>query len=155
MRKRLIQQDARTLPDTGWLDIENQATVEVTSEQPDHPIDFAFRASGESGWRASLPGVQTIRIIFDQPQRISRIRLRFTEEAAERTQEFALRWAPEPAQSFREIVRQRWTFSPQGSRTELEEYHVSLDAVSILELNVNPDVARHEAWASLEEFRIA
>jgi hypothetical protein len=156
MQKSLIERDRSTRDsDTGWLDLETQARAEITSEEPDRPVELAFRPGEKSGWRAGEPGVQTIRLIFNQPQRVSRVRLRFSERNAERTQEFVLRWAPDQSHPFREIVRQQWNFSPQGSNIELEDYRVNLDAVGVLELIVNPDVAREEAFASLDELRIA
>jgi hypothetical protein len=156
MQKRLIKRDRSTQnSDAGWLDLETQATTEITSEEPSRPVELAFRPSGESGWRASESGVQTIRLIFHQPQRVSRVHLRFSEKNVERTQEFVLRWAPDLRHSFHDIVRQQWNFSPQGSTIESEDYRVDLNAVGVLELIVNPDVAREGAFASLDELRIA
>jgi hypothetical protein len=44
--------------------------------------------------------------------------------------------------AFREIVRQQWSFYPQGSTTEIEDYQVNLDSVSVLELALKPDLTR-------------
>jgi hypothetical protein len=68
---------------------------------------------------------------------------------------FVLRWAPDPSHPFQEIVRQQWNFSPAGSNIELEDYRVNLNTVGVLELIVSPDVGREEAFASLDELRIA
>ena len=79
MRKRLITpipQDAPH-PDEGWLDIDRAAVVEVTSEEKDHPVETALLAGETRGWRAADSGTQTIRLIFDQPQRLTRIALVF------------------------------------------------------------------------------
>jgi hypothetical protein len=65
---------------------------------------------------------QTIRLIFDEPQRLTRISLVFEETETERTQEFVLRWSPDGGRSFREIVRQQWNFSPPKTIREIEEY---------------------------------
>jgi len=156
MQKHLIERDRSTREaDTRWLDLETLAMAEITSEQPNQPIELAFRPGEESGWRAGEPGVQVIRLIFHQPQRLSRIRLRFSERNVERTQELVLRWAPDRSHPFQDIVRQQWVFSPQGSHLESEDYRVNLDAVGVLELIVNPDVAHGLAIASLDELRIA
>ncbi len=155
MQKRVIDRELATgVSEADWLDLESQATVEITSEESHRPIELAFRNGEEVGWRAGTPGVQVIRLVFHHPRRISRIRLRFSETGTERTQEFVLRWAPDRSQPFREIVRQQWNFSPQGSNTELENYHVDLNAVGVLELTVNPDVAGRRAFASLDELRV-
>jgi hypothetical protein len=155
MQKRVIEREPATgVSEADWFDLESQATVEITSEDSNRPIELAFRGGEEVGWRAGASGVQVIRLVFHQPRRISRIRLRFNETSEERTQEFVLRWAPGQRQPFREIVRQQWNFSPQGSNTELEDYHVDLGTVGVLELTINPDVAGRRAFASLDELRI-
>src|SRR5215472_798165 len=116
MQKRVIDRTpAKAVSEADWLDLESQATAEITSEESNRPIELAFRDGEEVGWRAGAPGAQVIRLLFHQPRRISRIRLRFTERDTERTQEFVLRWAPDQSQPFQEIVRQQWNFSPQGS----------------------------------------
>jgi hypothetical protein len=100
--------------DQGWLDLEQIATVEVTSEDPSFPIEFAFSSSRRLGWRASEKGEQQIRIIFDEPISLHRIQLRFHETESERTQEFTLRWSSAAGAPSKEIVRQKWNFSPAG-----------------------------------------
>ena len=140
--------------DKGWLDLEQIATVEVTSEDPSFPIEYAFGSNDGSGWRASQGGEQQIRIIFDKPVSVHRIELRFHEADYERTQEFILRWSSASDGSATEIVRQQWNFSPTGSTTEIEHYVVDLDAVSVLELAIRPDLQRPEAVASLAAWRL-
>jgi hypothetical protein len=156
MRKRIAgAQDAETAgkPEQGWLDLEQLATVEVTSEDPSFPIESAFGIKDGPGWRASQGGEQQIRIIFDEPVSLHRIQLRFDAEA-ERTQEFALRWSPAAGGLAREIVRQQWNFSPAGSTTEIEDYAVDLEAVSGMELAIQPDLHRREAVATLASWRL-
>jgi hypothetical protein len=155
MQKRVIDREpAKGVSEADWLDLESQATVEITSEESNRPIELAFRNGEEVGWRAGSPGVQVVRLVFHHPRSISRIRLRFSETGTERTQELVLRWAPDQSRPFKEIVRQQWNFSPQGSNIELEEYRVDLNAVGVLELTVNPDVAGRRAFASLDELRV-
>ena len=158
MRKRIVashhsQQGGQS--DNGWLDLEQIATVEVTSEDPSFPIEYAFGSNHEPGWRASEGGEQQIRIIFDQPVSVHRMELRFHETDCERTQEFILRWSSESGGAATEIVRQQWNFSPTGSTTEIEHYVVDLDAVSVLELAIRPDLRRPEAVASLASLRLS
>jgi hypothetical protein len=138
-----------------WLDLEQLATVEVTSEDPGFPVESVFRAGNGPGWRASGKGEQRIRIIFDTPVSIRRVRLRFVEAEVERTQEFTLSYSPQAGGPPWEILRQRWNFSPAGSASEVEDLQVALDGVSAMELAINPDVARRDAPATLAEWRIA
>jgi hypothetical protein len=81
MRKRLITpspQDAAAHHE-GWLDLDRAAVVEVTSEEKDYPVESALVAGEMRGWRAADSGTQTIRLIFDEPQRLTRIALVFEE----------------------------------------------------------------------------
>jgi hypothetical protein len=157
MRKRLItpiSQDAPR-PDEGWLDLDHAASVEVTSEQKDYGIDAALVSGETQGWRAAVSGAQTVRLIFDKPQRLTRISLVFEETGTERTQEFVLRWSGDGGRSFREIVRQQWNFSPPNSIREVEEYRVELSDVTVLELVIVPDISRGSARASLKSLRVS
>lgn len=156
MRKRIIkpaQQDLNSL-DLEWLNIEKLAEVEITSEDPAHPIESALKPS-QSGWRAAGPGKQTIRLIFDAPQLIHRISINFVEPSTERTQEFVLRWSPDDGQTYLEIIRQQWNFSPRGATSETEDLHLELHKVTVLELSIIPDISGGNALASLAQMRIA
>jgi hypothetical protein len=135
--------------------VERLAEVEITSEDAAHPIESALLPGRAPGWRAAGPGKQTIRLLFDNPQRLRQIRLNFVETHTERTQEYVLRWSPDGGQSFREIVRQQWNFSPQGTTSETEDLHVELSAVTVLELIIIPDISGGNAFASLAQLRLA
>ncbi len=157
MRKRLIApvpRDARP-PDEGWLDLDRVAMVEVTSEERDYPVESALVSQETRGWRAAEPGTQTVRLVFDEPQRLKRITLVFEETETERTQEFVLRWSADGGRSFREIVRQQWNFTPSNSIREVEEYSVDLPGVAVLELVIVPDISRGTARASLKSLRLS
>jgi hypothetical protein len=157
MRKRIVESHAvDTVGESewSWLNLSELATVEVTSEQEGFPIEAVFALSGDQGWRGARAGGQVIRIIFDEPVAVARIRLRFEEPERERTQEFTLSWCS-AAGGCREIVRQQWNFSPGGSTSEIEDYAVSLEAVSALELQIEPDIARKDAVATLATWRVA
>jgi hypothetical protein len=90
MRKRLITTASQDSPhlDEGWLDLDSAATVEVTSETKEYPVESALVSGEMRGWRAADSGTQTIRLIFDEPQKLTRIALVFEERETERTQEF-------------------------------------------------------------------
>jgi hypothetical protein len=157
MRKRVINLDQKNTihPDQKWLDIEKLAVVEVSSEDAEFPIESALLPGKASGWRASDQGEQLIRLVFDNPQRLEWISLNFEEIAVERTQEYVLRWSADEGQSYQEIIRQQWNFSPEGATSEIEDYQVDLAAVTILELVINPDINERNTLASLEALRLA
>jgi len=157
MRKRLIDPTAER-PGTlgqGWLDLERAAVVEVTSEDEDFPVESAFGSKDARGWRAAAPGHQTIRLIFDHPQRLKRVSLAFEEAEIGRTQEFVLRWSSDGGSTLKEIVRQQWNFSPPESIREVEQYQVDLHNVNVLELVIKPDIAGGVARASLKNLRLS
>jgi len=120
MRKRIINQGAEgaSTADKHWLDLEGLAQAEVSSEDAAHPIESALIPNTGSGWRAAQPGKQTVRLLFDKPQKIRSIRLVFQEIEQERTHEFVLRWSSDNGQSCREIARQQYNFSPPGTTRE-------------------------------------
>ncbi len=157
MRKRILPepQHEAVSADDAWLPLEELADVEITSENPAYPIEAALIPGRDSGWRAATPGRQTIRLIFKQPQRLRRIRLRFFEPNDERTQEYVVRWSDDGGRSFREVVRQQWNFSPRGATSQTEEHEVELPRVTVLEVSVAPDTSGSSAVASLAEFRVA
>jgi hypothetical protein len=157
MRKRIIAQVQPdvSLPDCDWLNVEDLAEVEITSEDAAHPIESALLPGQGSGWRAAEPGKQTIRLRFTRPQQLRWIRLNFLESTTERTQEYVLRWSPNGGQSFHEIVRQQWNFSPQGATCETEDYRVGLSGVTVLELSITPDITGKTAFASLAKLCLA
>jgi hypothetical protein len=157
MRKRIIAQAQKepASSDQDWLNVEELAEVEITSEDPAHPIESALLAGRASGWRAAGPGQQTIRLLFDHPQRLRRIWINFVEPGTERTQEYVLRWSPDRGRSFRDIVRQQWNFTPPGTTNETEDHRVELPAVTLLELSIIPDISGGNARASLSQLRLA
>jgi hypothetical protein len=156
MRKRIIgaASGGSSLTD-GWLDLERHAEVEVTSEDATHPIESALQAAGGPGWRAAEPGPQTIRLRFDEPRRLERIRLVFDEREVPRTQEFVLRWSADGGRTYREIVRQQYNFSPPDTPREVEDYTVELEGVTALELHVVPNISGGGTLASLMEWTVA
>jgi len=157
MRKRLITPTPETVRSRseGRLDVERAAMVEITSEDKDYPVESAFASVEAQGWRAAEAGTQTIRLVFDQPQRLKRISVVFEEQEIARTQEFVLRWSADGGNSFREIVRQQWNFSPPETIREVEEYQVELASVTVLELIIVPNVSGGSARASLKSLRLS
>lgn len=155
MRKRTITSTQDEIEARGdWLDLDAVAEVELTSEDPDHPIEAALLPGVGSGWRAAGSGEQTIRLLFPEPQRLRRIVLEFSEPLHARTQEFVLRWSPDGGGTFHEIVRQQWNFSPDGATSENEDVSVDLSDVTILELSIKPDTGGG-GIASLARLRLA
>lgn len=157
MRKRIIDAEGGvTDGDSGdWLDLEPLAAVEISSEDPSYPIEAALRREPGPGWRAASPGTQVVRLVFDRPQELRRIRLVFVEQVHQRTQEFVLRWSDDGGRSYRDVLRQQYSFSPPGTVEQVEEYRVELRGVTALELQIIPELSGRPLLASLAALRLA
>jgi hypothetical protein len=157
MRKKLISAisntDARSRHD--WLELEQTTRVEVSSEAEGYPVEGALLDEGQRGWRANEPGIQTIRLLFDDPPTIRVIRIMFKEEESARTQEFVLRWLPESTNTWNDVVRQQWNFSPPNTVIECEEYKVDLPSAAGLEMRICPDINGGDTRASLESLQLS
>jgi len=156
IRKQIINRSSKkpVSTDHAWLNLERLAQVEITSEETGHPIESALSIGGGPGWLASESGKQTIRLLFDEPQALGHIHLVFEEESRERTHEFVLQWSKDGGRSYREILRQQYTFSQPGATREVEDYTVDLNRVTALELTIVPDLSGGNARASLISLRL-
>jgi hypothetical protein len=143
LRKQIIKPSpatANTMP--GEIDIAAVATVLVTSEAPDHPVDHAFddrRGPGGSHWVAGEPGEQTLILAFDNPQTIRRIMLEVEEPRVARTQELQVAVSSDGGLTYRELVRQEYNFSPASTTFEREDWAVTAEALTHLRLWIKPD----------------
>ncbi|MEI6334123.1 MAG: carbohydrate-binding protein [Methylococcaceae bacterium] len=157
MRKTLINQPTTNnqRSDLIYLDLEDLAQVEISSECPEHPIESALVEGSESGWQAAYSGEQTIRLIFDQPQTLKNILLVFDEDEQSRTQEFVLLWRCDNEDFFREILRQQYNFSPPLTTREVEAITVDLKQVTALELRIIPDMSGGEVSAKLTRLALS
>ena len=136
IRKHLVE-PAR--PDTPrkWLAVVDVAQIELTSEALEHPIESALIEDRGIGWRASRPGEQRIRLVFDQPQAIRLIHLVFEDADQERLQEFVLRGSSDRGLTYVTLVRQQFFFNPSGATREVEDYAVNLEATTDIELHIS------------------
>jgi len=157
MRKSIISQDPHGAMPSGldWLDLNALARAELTSEDAAYPLESALKPDSGPGWRASEPGRQTVRLLFDQPLRVKRVHLTFREEERARTQEFILRWSSGASGAYKDIVRQQYTFSPPDNTREIEEYDVDLAGLTGLEITISPDIGGGSARASIAALRLA
>ncbi|MFI3156823.1 MAG: carbohydrate-binding protein [Methylococcaceae bacterium] len=159
MRKTIINPAPENIPssDLNFLDLEQLAQVEFTSECSEHPVESALLLTEGSGagWQAASSGEQTIRLVFDQPRTIEHIFLTFDELQQSRTQEFVLLGLMDSESSYREILRQQYHFSPPNTTQEIEHYEVRLNQLKALELRIIPDISGGETYATLKRLRLA
>ena len=153
LRKQIIKAHP-VIPDalTGEIDIAAVATVQVTSEAPEHPIDLAFdpnRGPGGTRWIAGEPGEQTVTLAFDAPQPIRNILLEVEEPEVARTQELQLCLSCDGGRTYRELLRQEFNFSPPGTTFEREDWAVPAVGVTHLRLQIKADKGGKPCRAAL------
>ena len=159
MRKSIVSPSAVATPPISdlWRDLERIARVEISSEDERFPIEHALGKKETTGWRAAGTGPQLIRLHFDEPLNIKRLRLHFVDRAAERSQEFAV--FAGAGSELKEVARQQWTFSPYGSTEEIEDYTLNLSGITTLELRIDPDRShdpkQSQNYASLQSLKLA
>ena len=140
MRKHILH--PQPPPSPGEMPVASLATIFMTSEETGHPIDCAFdaqRGPGGTRWVAGTPGEQTVIVAFDSPQMIRYVTLEIEERDLSRTQELQLAVSTDGGESYREICRQEFNFSPGGATFEREEWTVSQANVSHVRIWIKPD----------------
>jgi hypothetical protein len=123
-------------------DIAAIATVWVSSEAADAPIDHVFDQScgpGGSRWVAAAPGEQRLILAFDTLQTLRTIRLEVEEPEVSRTQVLHLSVSCDGGHTYQELRRQEYTFSPPGTTFEREEWAVTVEGTTHLQLVITPD----------------
>jgi hypothetical protein len=153
LRKQIVPRRTEPLATLGSaIPIADVATVQVTSEQADHPIDHAFdqhRGPGGSRWIADTPGEQTVILVFDRPQTIRQVGIEVEELELNRTQELAVAVSSDGGGTYRELVRQEFNFSPPATTFERERWTVRADAVTHLRVDLKPDKGGYVGRATL------
>jgi hypothetical protein len=121
VRKRLITRTPQSIRThgPGWLDTERAAVVEVTSEDKDFPVEASLVSGDSRGWRAAIPGSQTIRLVFVQPQGLRCISVVLKKRKLSGPKSSSCAGLTDGRSSLKEIVRQQWNFqfSPDSIRS--------------------------------------
>ena len=153
LRKHLLtDHPAAQVTAPGEKDIAALATVGVTSEAADYPIDNVFdshRGPGGSRWVAGAPGPQRLLLTFDAPQTLRRLRLEVEERDVSRTQELQVAISRDGGQTYQTLLRQEYTFSPPGTTFEREEWAIPVEGVTHLQLVITPDKGGAPCYATL------
>jgi hypothetical protein len=141
LRKQLLQPN-ESHGSGNEISIADTATVLVTSELPDHPIDHICdgqRGPGSTRWIAGQAGDQTVILAFDAARNINTVGLEIEEREVSRTQELTLATSRDGGQTYREVLRQEFNFSPSGTTFEHEEWRVAAEGVTNLRVWIRPD----------------
>jgi hypothetical protein len=158
LRKQILtDRSAPLASQPGELDIAARATVLVTSETAEHPIDHVFdtqRGPGGTRWVAAAPGEQVLILAFDTAQTIRGVRLEVEELEVSRTHELELSVSSDGGQTYRELRRQEYTFSPPGTTFEREAWSVTAEGVTHLRLRITPDKGSKPCRATLTSLSV-
>jgi hypothetical protein len=139
------------------LHVPALATVLVTSESPDHPVDHLFDGHdgpGGTRWVASVDGEQALILAFDTPQTIREVAVETEELYASRTQVLTLSLSQDEGRTYREILRQEFNFSPPGTTFERERWSVAGARVTHLRVAIQPDKGGAPCRATLTSLAI-
>jgi hypothetical protein len=137
-------------------DIAALATVLVTSETPEHPVDHLFDASGGPGgtrWIAGADGEQTLALAFDAPQSIRAIGIEAEEPSATRTNVLVISLSEDGGRTYQERIRQEFNFSP-GTTFEREEWSVPAERITHLRVVIQPDKGHAPHRATLTSLTV-
>jgi hypothetical protein len=157
LRKQILGEPPRRWSTSDVKDIPALATVLITSEAPDHPIDHAFDSrGGRTGtrWMAAADGEQTVIVAFDTPQTIRQVIVEVEETSTSRTQVLSISVSEDGGQTFREQVRQEFNFSPPGTIFEREEWSIAAQAITHLRVVIQPDKGGARGRATLTTLAI-
>jgi hypothetical protein len=159
LRKQVIpKRPVESASFEGEIPVAEVATVQVSSEQSDHPIENVFdssRGPGGSRWIADGPGKQTLILVFDSPQTIRKVGLEVEELLVSRTQELSASVSSDGGQTYRELVRQEFTLSPPSTSFEREVWSVAAEGVTHLRLDIKPDKGGRVGQATLTSLSLA
>ena len=152
LRKQVLQHPPVTETTPGEIPVAAVATVLVTSETVDQPIEHVFdthRGPGGTRWEAEATGEQTLILAFDAPQKVKKVTVEVEEQAVTRTQVLVLAFSDDGGQTYRELVRQEYNFSPPATTFEREQWTVSAELVTHLRLWIKPDKGGKSCKATL------
>lgn len=153
LRKKVLKKThAPSQAALGEMDIAAVASVVVSSEDPDNPINNAFdgsRGLGATGWVAAEPGEQSVVLAFDSPQAIRRIAIEVEEGETPRSQQIQLLISRDQEYTYDPLLHQGFNFSPPGTSFEREQWDVDLKGITHFKVKITPDTSGKPCRARL------
>ena len=160
LRKRLLSashSDTDAFSHLHEIQIDTCATVHYSSEDSAHPIDCMFdgnAGTGSTQWRSARPNTTEVIVLeFDEPQHIAQLVYEVEECSSERTQELRLEFSSDHGRTFRQVLVQEFTFSPNGANYECESLSLELLNVTHLRLTIVPNKSG-SGLASISSLRL-
>jgi hypothetical protein len=96
---------------------------------------------------------ERLQFEFDEPQSIRRLIFEAEERDRARTQEVRIEVSTDDGRTYRQVLVQEYSFSPQGATFQREDLRFELDGVTHLRLTVIPNKNGSGA-ASLTSLRV-
>lgn len=145
IRKRLMSEQRSSVlreePDE--IDIANHATLVYSSEDPAHPLEYLLdgrNGRGGTHWAGARANeTEQIVLEFDHPRRVARLVYEVEECGQERTQEVRVEVSTDCGATYRQVLAQDYTFSPQGATFQHEDLRLDLPAITHLRLTIVPN----------------
>lgn len=145
LRKQVLQHKAPPVrKEQDDLDVATIASVVVTSEEADHPIDNAFdRAHGRGGtqWTAGTDGEQAIILTLDAPIFIRSMAIEIEETSVARRQKLEIYISRDREDSYTKALTQEFEFSPPGTTFESERWELNAEGVTNVQVRIIPDIS--------------
>jgi len=158
VRKRLLAEGQSSGQDVaGSIDIDTCAVIAYSSEDPEHPIENILdgrNGAGGTRWASARHNTpEQIVLEFDTPQSISRLVYEVEERNFERTQEIRVEVSNDAGRTYRQLLVQEFTFSPQGATLQHEDLRLSVEAADHFRLMIVPNKNGH-GRATLTSLRL-
>jgi len=144
LRKRLLSEQSATFPESPEeIDIASHAMLAYSSEDPAHPIEHLIDGRwgrGGTRWLSARPNAtEHVVLEFDHPQRVSRLVYEVEECCQARTQEVRVEISSDGGYTYRQVLAQDYTFSPQGATFQHEDRQLDFPAITHLKLTIVPN----------------
>ena len=144
MRKRLMSERVSECADgLDETDVASLAIFHYSSEDPDHPLEHLIDGRGGRGgtrWASARPNTtERIELEFEPAQQISHIVYEVEEHREERTQEVRIEVSADHGSTYRQVLAQDYTFSPEGATFQHEDLYLEERPITHLRLTIVPN----------------
>jgi F5/8 type C domain-containing protein len=140
IRKYLLTPAGASAGVTGSLDLATCAKLGFSAEDPSHPIENILDEDPNSYWSSDRDNTtERLLVEFDAPQNLSRLVYEVQETRLARTQEIRVELSQDSGRTYRGILTQEYTFSPEGATLQREDLRFEASAITQLRLTIVPN----------------
>ena len=140
VRKYLLTPPVTRSDVTGSLDLAACAKLGFSAEDPAHPVENILDDDRSSYWSSGRDNTTELLLVeFDAPQNLSRLVYEVQETRLARTQEIRVELSQDSGRTYRGILTQEYTFSPEGATLQREDLRFEASAITQLRLTIVPN----------------